>query len=193
MTTSATSNPTPTSKRPGGRSARVREAVYAAVGDLLDSSPRESMSIPQIAEMAGVNPTTVYRRWGSMDVLLEEVAVAFLAEGAPVPDTGELRADLHQWARLMARDLSTPRRRTYLRAMVWARVEVADECPRWEIRRGQVTEMVDRARRRGEPTPTVEQILDHVVAPLYHHSAFGLHVNEEMGARMVEDVLAMAR
>lgn len=193
MTTSTDSDPTPAVKRPGGRSARVRDAVYDAVGELLDSSPRDAMSIPQIAEMAGVNPTTVYRRWGSMDVLLEEVAVAFLAEGASLPDTGDLRTDLQKWAGQMAVDLATPRRRTYLRAMVWAREDVVTECPRWEIRRGQVTEIVERARARGERTPDVEQILDHVVAPMYHHSAFGLPVGEAMGRRMVDDVLLMTR
>ena len=34
-------------KRPGGRSARVQSAVFTAVGQLVGSGERETMTIPQ--------------------------------------------------------------------------------------------------------------------------------------------------
>ena len=50
-----------------------------------------------------------------------------------------------------------------------------------------------RARGRGETAPTVPQILDHIIAPLYHHVAFALQVDHGYARRLVRDVLAMAR
>ena len=39
----------------------------------------------------------------------------------------------------------------------------------------------------------VEQILDHVISPLYHHVAFALEVDDAYARRLVSDVLAMSR
>lgn len=181
-----------TSRRRGGRSARVRSAVYEAVGELLERGERETMSIPQVAELAGVNPTSVYRRWGSMAGLLEEVAVVVLTADASLPDTGALQTDLDLWARSIAEDLLTTTRRAYLRSMAWARTDVVDECPRWEIRRRQVEAMIARAVDRGEAAPSVRQVLDHVVAPLYHHGVFGLPVTADWAGLLVDDVMAMS-
>ncbi|RPA57653.1 TetR/AcrR family transcriptional regulator [Gordonia oryzae] len=178
-------------RRPGGRSARVQQAVYRAVGQLVGSGERETMTIPQVAELAGVNPTSIYRRWGSITALVEEVAVAALTQGEDLPDTGTLRGDLTDWAQIIAADIGRPKRRSYLRAMIVARDELVDECPCWEIRRDQAQQMVARAADRGEPTPTVEQILDHIIAPLYHHAVFGKAIDDAFAAQLVGDVLAM--
>jgi len=53
--------------------------------------------------------------------------------------------------------------------------------------------MVQRARERGESTPTVTQILDHIIAPLYHRVAFALEVEPGYPRQLVRDVLTMAR
>merc|ERR1711969_233232 len=50
------------------------------------------MTIPEVAELAEVNPTSIYRRWGSIEALLGEVAVAALTQGEPLPDTRDLGA-----------------------------------------------------------------------------------------------------
>lgn len=166
--------------------------MYAAVGELVAEGRRDSMTIPQIAERAGVNPTSVYRRWGTVEVLLEQVAVAALTRDEPLPDTGSLPGDLEAWAAIIADDIARPERTTYLRAMVGARKGVPGACPSWDIRTEQVRFIVDRARERGEPVPSTEQVLDHVVAPLYHHVVFGLGVDRSYAHRLVRDVLAMA-
>ena len=61
--------------RPGGRSARVQEAVHRATRDLLATEGREALTVPLIATRAGVTPSTVYRRWGDLDELLADVSV----------------------------------------------------------------------------------------------------------------------
>ncbi|NMO03424.1 TetR/AcrR family transcriptional regulator [Gordonia sp. TBRC 11910] len=180
-------------KRPGGRSARVRDTVYRAVGTLVSEGHRETMTIPQVAEAAGVNATSIYRRWGTIDVLLEEVAVAALTRDEPLPDTGTLVGDLSEWAAIIAADITQPHRRSYLRAMVAARDGIVEGCPCWAIRTTQAAEMIDRAEQRGEATPQVRQVLDHVIAPLYHHAVFGLPIDEAYARLLVSDVLTMGR
>lgn len=182
-----------TSSRPGGRADRVLTAIYTSVGELVAEGATK-ISFPVIAERAGVNPTTLYRRWTDVRALLEEVAVAALTrEGDSLPDTGSLAGDLTEWASVIARDITRPNRTRYLRAMVSARVEAVSDCPVMETRREQAAEMVTRAAERGEATPTVEQILDHVISPLYHHVAFALEVDDAYARRLVSDVLAMSR
>lgn len=178
-------------KRPGGRSARVQSAVYAAVGQLVGAGRRDTMTIPEVAELAEVNPTSIYRRWGTIETLLGEVAVAALTQGEPLPDTGELADDLAEWSRIIAADIGRPKRRAYLRAMVFARNDVVEECPCWEIRRTQAEEMVGRAADRGQDAPTVRQILDHVIAPLYHHAVFGLALDDTYADALASDVMRM--
>ncbi|WAC53809.1 TetR-like C-terminal domain-containing protein [Gordonia sp. SL306] len=179
------------SRRPGGRSARVQSAVYAAVGQLVGAGRRDTMTIPEVAELAEVNPTSIYRRWGSIETLLGEVAVAALTQGEPLPDTGVLDVDLAEWSKIIAADIGRPKRRAYLRAMVFARNDVVEECPCWEIRREQAEEMVGRSVARGETTPSVRQILDHVIAPLYHHAVFGLALDDTYAEDLAADVMAM--
>lgn len=168
-------------------------AIYTSVGELVGEGA-DKISFPVIAERAGVNPTTLYRRWDDVNALLEEVAVAALTrEGESVPDTGSLEQDLTEWAGIIARDITRPERARYLRAMVSARVEIVASCPVTETRGEQAAEMVARAVERGETTPTVWQILDHVIAPLYYRVTFALPVDDEYAARLVRDLLAMIR
>ncbi|TRW80348.1 TetR/AcrR family transcriptional regulator [Mycolicibacterium sp. 018/SC-01/001] len=168
-------------------------SIYAAVGELVVEGAGK-LSFPIIAERAGVNPTTLYRRWDDVTALLEEVAIAALTrDGEAVPDTGSLEGDLSAWASIIAADITRVQRTRYLRAMAAARVDIVSTCPVMETRRGQATEMLRRARERGEKTPTVDQVLDHVISPLYHHVVFALPVDDDYAHRLVHDVMAMAR
>jgi AcrR family transcriptional regulator len=179
-----------TSARPGGRSARVRDDVHAAVGRLIGRGQRDSLTIPQIAREAGVNPTSVYRRWGTVDQLCAEVAVAVLTEDHELPDTGSLRGDLAAWGESIARDVE--RRAVYLRALAASRTGWLASCPCWEQRVTQAELMTARARQRDEPAPSARQVTDHLVAPLYHHAVFALPGGPEYARSLVEDLLAIA-
>jgi AcrR family transcriptional regulator len=171
----------------------VLTAIYTSVGELVGEGA-DKITFPVIAERAGVNPTTLYRRWDDVNALLEEVAVAALTrDGESLPDTGSLEQDLTEWANIIAHDITRPERVRYLRAMVSARVEIVANCPVTQRRREQASEMVRRAGERAETSPTVAQILDHVIAPLYHRVTFALPVDHEDAQRLVRDVLAMVR
>ncbi|MCL8026389.1 TetR/AcrR family transcriptional regulator [Nocardioides bruguierae] len=179
--------------RPGGRSSRVREAVHAAVADLV-AEGADRITFPVVAERAGVNPTTLYRRWSDVDTLLEEVTVATLTrDGETLPALGSLAADLTAWAEAIAADISRPARTRYLRAMVGARDGLVGSCPVSEVRAEQAARLLATASARGESVPSVEQVLDHVVAPLYYRVVFGLAVDRDHVDRLADDVLLMAR
>ena len=171
----------------------MQDAVYSAVGKLMATHRPDQITVPAVAELAGVNPTSVYRRWGDIDALLEEVAVAvFTREDETLPDTGSLAGDLREWAGRIAEDIVRPHRTRYLRAMVNARDGVLEDgCPCWAARGEQLAEMISRARARGEATPSVAQVLDHVIAPLYHHVVFAQPVDRAYAERLVADVLSM--
>jgi len=80
--------------RPGGRSARVQESVHSAVRELLETHERSSVTVPMIAARAGVTPSTIYRRWGDLSVLLADVALARMRPDSEPANTGSLRGDL---------------------------------------------------------------------------------------------------
>lgn len=152
----------------------------------------EGITLRRVALRAGVNPTTLYRRWGDVNALLEEVAVAALTrDGESPPDTGSIESDLIGWATAIAQDIARPERARFLRAMVGARIELVSNCAITDARHRQAEEVLRRAERRGEPTPTVVQILDHLIAPLYYRVVFALPADEEQPRRLVRDVLSM--
>ncbi|MDT7801883.1 MAG: hypothetical protein QOI78_5316 [Actinomycetota bacterium] len=83
-------------------------------------------TVPKIAERAGANPTSVYRRWGNRDNLLLVAAVTRLRVTSPL---------------------------------------------------------------RGEAVPAVQDVLDHVLAPLYLRVLFRLPVEPGAGSRLVDRLL----
>ncbi len=166
--------------RPGGRAARVREQVHAAVICLARDGVAE-LTLPLVAERAGVSPSTLYRRWGSVQALLDDVVAAGPARTAPLPDTGTLHDDLRAYARSVADSLAGPLGGLLLRTTVAAatapgghlrdggrvRSRVLDE------RSAQLEALLQRAAARGEPAPVLADLLDVVVAPLYLRALFG--------------------
>jgi AcrR family transcriptional regulator len=62
----------------------------------------EPLTIPDVAERAGVNKTSIYRRWPSKaDLVRDALAIAMNHVDDP-PNTGELRGDLIALARTVA-------------------------------------------------------------------------------------------
>ncbi|WP_193047953.1 TetR/AcrR family transcriptional regulator [Mycolicibacterium baixiangningiae] len=80
--------------RTGGRSARIREAILAAVLDELIERGYAALSVEAVAVRAGVNKTTVYRRWPTLDELLLDALMAWGSDAFPLPDTGSIETDL---------------------------------------------------------------------------------------------------
>jgi AcrR family transcriptional regulator len=94
--------------RPGGRTARVRKAVLDATLAELGEVGYAALRIDAVAERAGVNKTTVYRRWGTKAALVATAFTEHRADIAPPPDTGNLRNDLIALLKETARGIQTP-------------------------------------------------------------------------------------
>lgn len=178
-------------QRPGGRSARVRSAVYDAMIGLLEERPWEEVTVPLVAERSGVHQATIYRRWGTLSALLNDVLIERLTTAGAVPDTGALREDLVQYAALVAGSLEDGTIPLILRAAV---LEIRPGQPRqtspvFEERQHQLQVMLDRATARGERAPTVAELLELVVAPLYFHALFTEPLPAKETDRLVDRLL----
>ena len=86
--------PEPGTVRPGGRTAKVREAVMRAAGDALAEDGFDRLDLAEIARRAGVGKTTVYRRWGTVPGLVADLLGEMAADSLPRTETGSLFGDL---------------------------------------------------------------------------------------------------
>jgi len=182
--------PTPTQTRPGGRSARVRAAVHRAVEELLAQDGTEPLTIPVIAARAGVHPTTLYRRWGSLSELMAAVATSRFSGDIVVPDTGTLRGDLERWVADVAADLADPDVLALMRAAVGNAGQLgASACV--GDRHAQLAAMLERERSRGGRIPAVERAADALLGALYFRALFsGEPIAPDWARELVDALLA---
>jgi AcrR family transcriptional regulator len=171
--------------RPGGRSARVRADVHRAVGELVAEAQGE-LTLPVIATRAGVHPTTLYRRWGSLGDLLEEVAISRFSGDIVVPDTGSLRGDLERWAADVATDLNDPDSLALIRAAIGSGPDGGCAC--LGDRHEQLKAMIEREQERGGPVPTVDRAADTLLGALYYRALFS---RQPMDEAWIADLVGM--
>ncbi|MFI2608393.1 TetR/AcrR family transcriptional regulator [Kitasatospora sp. NPDC018619] len=177
--------------RPGGRSARVQEAVHGAVRELLAEVGREALTVPLVAQRAGVTPSTVYRRWGDLAELLSDVAVERLRPDAEPEDHGGLRADLTAWAEQFLDEMASASGRAYVRDALLGDPDGgnAGRCSAYAA--DQLGLVLARARARGEDAPGVEAAVDRIVAPLMYRILFRpAGLDADYARRLVAELLA---
>lgn len=183
-------NEGPRTRRPGGRSARVGADVHRAVTDLIGERGYGHFTVGDVAARAGVADSSVYRRWGSLEALLTDVALTRLNARSPMPDTGTLAGDLHAYAANVAREITGPDGPALLHLAVALSgngqrgLRARDDMRAERIR--QLQAVLDRARTRGEDAPGTPgssdaldaldalDVLDHVLAPMYIRVLFGV-------------------
>lgn len=93
--------------RTGGRSARVREAVLEAALAELTTVGYAALTVEAVAARAGVNKTTIYRRWPTLDDLLLDTLTTWSVAVLPAPDTGNIETDLLELGRELAEALNS--------------------------------------------------------------------------------------
>ncbi len=99
------SRKTPTSQPRGD--AFVRAVLDVTLTQLAQVG-FERLTIPQVAEQAGVNKTSIYRRWPTKDELVRDAMGAAMRHTQDAPDTGTLRGDLIALTRTMADFTQSP-------------------------------------------------------------------------------------
>jgi AcrR family transcriptional regulator len=87
--------------------AFVRPVLEITLAELAEQG-YERLSIPRIAQLAGVNKTSIYRRWPGKLELVQEAVHAAMRHTQDVPDTGSLRGDLLALAQAVAAFMQSP-------------------------------------------------------------------------------------
>jgi AcrR family transcriptional regulator len=101
LKTMATVNPRKlASAQPRGK-AFVHAVLDATLLSLADVG-FERLSIPEIADLAGVNKTSIYRRWPNKTELVQAALQTATGHADTAPNTGGLRGDLVELARTTA-------------------------------------------------------------------------------------------
>ncbi|HET6743503.1 MAG TPA: TetR/AcrR family transcriptional regulator C-terminal ligand-binding domain-containing protein [Kribbella sp.] len=162
----------PHASRPGGRTARVRADVLAALEAELAEHGYDALTIDAVAARAGVHRTTLYRRWKTVPGLLVDLLRAGADDAWEPADTGSLEGDLIAVNREVHAALTA--RPSVTQAVIAASFrtpEAADALTRfWEDRYQRTALVVRRAVARGEAPADVDahQLLLTATAPIYH-------------------------
>ena len=164
----------PGTVRPGGRTARTAEAVFAAVIAELSTRAYADISVESIAARAGVHKTTVYRRWGSKAEIIRQALVSTARSRIRVPDTGSVDTDLRMLARAVQAVISVPEGAAISRGLIIGATsspEIAALMDQyWAARLDAISVIVDRAIGRGDlPVGTDPEAFMHAMAaPLFY-------------------------
>lgn len=182
----------------GGRSDEVVRRVLDAAMTELARSGYLGFRMDEVAAQAGVNKTTIYRRWPSRSALVEALVDGLRAplKERPLPDTGTLEEDLIE---AFARRFTVGRK---VEGKVWARLVAERYHPEVEAivgtavseRRSEWRAMVTRGIERGElpPGTDVQLVFDLVRAIVDSRRATG-RLDRGWLTLAVRTVLAGAR
>src|ERR1700730_17887475 len=97
-----------TARRGRPRDDAADQRLLDAAWDLLHSAGYAGLSVDEVAQRAGAAKTPPSRRWPTKDHLAIAVAARMLGE-VPIPDTGDLQADLTEFASALAVQLNRVR------------------------------------------------------------------------------------
>jgi len=186
--------------RPGGRTARTREAVRRATLAELAEKGFAGLTVEGVATRAGIHKTTVYRRWRTPAALAADALGLAEADPWPVPDTGSLAGDLRSLADQVVEGFTDPLTGPVTRALVAAAAQSPETARALRsyltTRHRQAAEVVHRAVARNElPASTdADALVRATVAPLYYRLCITTEpVAPEDVARAVSAALAAAR
>lgn len=173
--------------RPGGRSERIQIAVHKAVRELMDELQGEELTVALISARADVPPSTVYRRWGSLQQLLEDVArERFLPDSIPT-DTGSLRGDLEVWLEQLVDDISSGPGHALFRERI-NNVGLAQTAAGYVYQ--NLACFAARCAARGEPAPVPDRLMDMIFAPIVYRIFFtGQSITKAYQLELIENGL----
>ncbi|GAA2642600.1 TetR/AcrR family transcriptional regulator [Paractinoplanes durhamensis] len=135
----------------GPRSVQVVQSVRAAVLAELDRAGYAGLTIDGVAKAAGVNRTTIYRRWPSKGELLAAVVEPMLERLDAEPDTGSLHPDMLALLLLLRDNADLPEGRALAEAVRVGSAELRDLVDTLTDRSlAPFRRALDRAAERGE-------------------------------------------
>ena len=143
--------------RPGGRTAETGDRIAAAVVELLVERGVEECTFTNIAARAGVERSTLYRRYDNRWAMISEALFARHEVDFAVEATGDFRADMTAHLRKVAESLESTPGRAMVVAGAMARAERSPVGGRyWANRREQLRPIIDAAVRSGDIRPGID-------------------------------------
>jgi AcrR family transcriptional regulator len=134
----------------------------------------ERLSVPEVATLAGLNKTSVYRRWATKADLVREALTVSMGSAADVPNTGNLRTDLLLLARVAMGFVGSPLGMGVIRMLLaeGAHPDIRDLAASMFRQQEVVAPLVlfQRAMARGElaPDTDVKLALTTIAGALMH-------------------------
>lgn len=180
-------------RRPGGRTARVREQILAATVELVARHGFAGFGYEDVAELAGVNKTSVYRNWPDRDELVSEAILHGVEGLVSVADTGDLRRDLVDFLTMLGETLNSPRGSALLHATRSARENPATRrtvSTIFQRRIDLVARRLDDAVARGELPPVDSYLVTQLLSgPVYSYVDQGLRPFTRTEAERITDIV----
>jgi AcrR family transcriptional regulator len=115
--TAGRARPSKPSSRSAPRGAPVVRAVIRATFEELAEVGYGALSIDDVARRAGVNKTTVYRRWPTKEDLVTTALLALPDEYFAMPNSGTIRGDLNEIACRVSRIFQAVEGRAMIRIL----------------------------------------------------------------------------
>lgn len=157
------------------RGAPIVEAVLTRTLEELATSGLAGLSVERVAQRAGVNKTSVYRRWPTKEALVAAALEGILEDVAmKAPDTGSLRGDLLGLLEPVVALVSQPIGLAVLRAALSessaSSVSALAARKLGERSTSPVRALVARARKRGEwrKGANGEQLIFMLIGAILH-------------------------
>jgi AcrR family transcriptional regulator len=168
----------------------ILDSVIAAI----EEAGTLSVKVDRVAELAGVNKTTIYRRFPKREDLVLAAVLAHADMSIPIPDTGALRSDLLAIAKTVRDTVTSPLGVALLSASSHIAPELVELRPAfWSMRFTAAAEVLHRAFARGE-YPLVEnpdELIELMVAPIHFRaSQVGNAITDNFLELQVERVLS---
>ncbi len=185
--------------RNGGRSERVvRDVLSAAISELARAG-YGALRVEDVADLARVNKTTVYRRWPTKSDLIAAAVRAVAGHHEPLPDTGTARGDLTEMLGRAIAFARTAEGRAFTRLITAEGGDPDVDRLSRTLRDGimeQRSKIIVRAQERGELPLGIDarMMLDAIFSPVMMRVLrFGEDVDGPTAAAFVDLVVTGAQ
>jgi AcrR family transcriptional regulator len=180
-------------RRPGGRTAQVTARVHDAIIDLLVEGGVQACTISAVAERAGIERSTLYRRFpDKWEAIIDALMVRAAAD--VMPDLGvSFAEDLTSVLKKLKATLESPLGPALVEVAIELRAHDGAEHPRayFDRRMAQLAPMFDAAVERGELPRHVdrEALFTAAAGPIYFRMFIaGRPVDDEYVASIVSSI-----
>ncbi len=199
----ATAEENTVTRRPGGRTARVRRRVFDATLELLAARGYQALSIEEIADAAGVNKTTIYRNWPNKAKLIQAAALDRSSIAIRVRPSGDLERDLAEMLQSVAHYITSPVGHALIVSAINGSGHTAarqDFTEFWAIRFAATRAIIDRDLGPID-AGIADEAIEQMIGPLYLRVFItGTEIDRDFierlaatGARLLADATAGRR